>query len=186
MAEEGAKAPATPPAPAGVTAAPTGGKNKKWLWIGIAAAAVVIIALACILVFVVFHDDIFGGSAGSGPEQTVQDMFTALEAKNVDAFVALMDPQGLEQLSAAGMTVDQLKTMQAETMTYESLEFSGVKLETKMADDGQSATVTVVEGVVTTVENGETTSEDVKDLADPQTFQLVLRDGKWYLDVANM
>jgi hypothetical protein len=111
MAEEGAQAPITPPAPAGVAAAAKGGKGKKWLWIGI-AAAVVVIAVACVLVFVVFQDDIFGGSAG--PEQTLQEMFDAMEAKDVDAFMAIMDPQGLQGVEALGMSVADFKALLQE------------------------------------------------------------------------
>jgi hypothetical protein len=180
MAEEGVKAPEAPPAPEAPTAAPTGGKSKKWLWIGIAAAIVAIIAVACVLVFVVFQDDIFGGSGS--PEKTVQGMLDATAAKDMDALVALLDPQAL---AASGIKPEDFKAILAEGMTFESMEFSGVKMETKMADDGKSATVTIVEGKLTTVENGETTTEDVKD-GETQEFVVVLRDGKWYLDVASM
>jgi hypothetical protein len=169
MAEEGAQAPITPPAPAGVAAAAKGGK---------------VIAVACVLVFVVFQDDIFGGSAG--PEQTLQEMFDAMEAKDVDAFMAIMDPQGLQGVEALGMSVADFKALLQEQMTYDSMKFEGVKLETTMADDGQTATVAIVEGKLTTVENGESTTEDVKDASEPQTYQMVLRDGKWYLDISGM
>jgi hypothetical protein len=181
MADEGAQAPVAPPAPVGATAAPAGGKKKMWLWVGIAAAAVVLIAVACILVFVVFHDDIFGG--GSGPEQTVQKMFDAMEAKDVDAFIALMDPKGMAD---QGLTADMLKTVIQEEMTYDSMEFKNVKMETVMADDGQTATVTILEGQLTTTVDGETTTEDVKDSADTQEYPVVLRDGKWYLDISGL
>jgi flagellar basal body-associated protein FliL len=184
MADEGAQAPAAPSAPTGATTAPAGGKKNKWLWIGIAAAAVVVIAVACILVFVVFSDDIFGG--GSGPEQTIQEMFDAMAAKDVDGFIDIMDPQGLEMVTAAGLTIDDFKAMLQEEMTYESMEFKNVKLESEVAADGQTATVTVVEGQMVTVENGETTTEDVKDSEEAQQYQLVLRDGKWYLDISSM
>jgi flagellar basal body-associated protein FliL len=182
MAEEGAMAPPAPEAP---VAAPSGGKSKKWLWIGIAAAAVAVIAVACVLVFVVFSDDIFGGLTKQ--EQTVQKMFDAMEAKNVDAFIAVMDPKGLEQLAAAGTSAADFKTMLSEEMTYDSMEFSGVKMETKVADDGQTATVTVLEGKLTTVEaGGEPKVEDVKDSGETQEYQVILRDGKWYLDISSM
>jgi hypothetical protein len=184
MADEGAQAPTAPSAPTGVTAAPAGGKKKMWLWIGIATAAVVLIAVACILIFVVFHDDIFGG--GSGPEQTVQKMFDAMEAKDVEAFVGLMDPQGLQQVTASGLSLDDFKSMIQDEMTYDSMEFKNIKLKTVIADDGQTATVTVVEGQLVTVENGETTSEDVKDSEEAQEYPVVLRDGKWYLDISNL
>jgi ketosteroid isomerase-like protein len=184
MADEGAKAPAAPPAPEGATAAPADGKKKKmWLWIGIAAAAVVLIAVACILVFVVFHDDIFGGS---GPDQTIHKMFDAMEAKDVDAFIDLMDPQGLQQITATGLTTEDFKSMLKDEMTYDSMEFKNVKLETVIAADGKTAKVTVVEGQLVTVENGKTTTEDVKDAESAQEYQLVLRDGKWYLDISSM
>ena len=42
--------------------------------------------------------------------------------------------------------------MLAQEMTYDSMEFKDVKMETVIAEDGQSATVTMVEGKVTTVE----------------------------------
>jgi hypothetical protein len=181
MADEGAQAPAAPPAPEGATAAPAGGKKKMWLWVGIAAAAVVVIAVALILVFVVFHDDIFGG--GSGPEQTVQKMFDAMEAKDVDAFIALLDPKGMAD---QGLTADLLKSVIQGEMTYDSMEFKNVKMTTVMADDGQTATVTIVEGQLTTTMGGQTTTEDVKDSSETQEYPVILRDGKWYLDVAGM
>lgn len=184
MADEGAQAPAAPPAPTGVTAAPAGGKKKMWLWVGIAAAAAVVIAVACVLVFVVFHDDIFGG--GSGPEQTIQKMFDAMEAKDVDAFVALMDPEGLQQVTAQGVSADDFKSMIQDEMTYDSMEFKNVKMTTAIADDGKSATVTVVEGQLVTVEDGKTTTDDVKDSEEAQEYQVVLKDGKWYLDISSM
>ena len=55
-------------------------KDKKGLWIGL-AAAVVVIAVACVLVFVVFQDQIFGEA--SGPEQTIQGNGTEESAPTV-------------------------------------------------------------------------------------------------------
>ncbi len=152
-------------------------KSKKWLLIGLVVAVVVsgLAVVAC-----------GGDDSASGPEQTIQTMMRAMEAKDIDAFVAIMDPQGLEQVEAMGMTKDAFTAMMASEMTYESMKFEGVKLQTEVAEDGQTAVVTVLEGVVTTVEGGETTVEDVKDSDEPQVFSVVLRDGKWYLDIAGM
>ena len=160
-------------------------KDKKGLWIGL-AAAVVVIAVACVLVFVVFQDQIFGGS--SEPEQTIEDMFTAMENKDLDAFFALMDPQGIEQLESTGlMTEDDLKTLLGEQLTgYESMKFENVEMETEISEDGQNAVVTVVRGTMTVVADGETTMEKAEDTGEPQQYYLVNRDGKWYMDLMSM
>jgi hypothetical protein len=150
--------------------------SKKWLLVGLVVAVMVtgFAAVAC------------GGDEATGAEKTVMDMIKAMENKDIDAFVALMDPQGLEQLEAMGMGAEMFTAMMAEEMTYESMKFEGVKLQTELAEDGQTAVVTVIEGKVTTVEGGEETVEDVKDSDEPQVFNLLLRDGKWYLDITGM
>jgi len=160
-------------------------KDKKGLWIGL-AAAVVVVAVACVLVFVVFQDQIFGEA--SGPEQTIQDMFTAMENKDLDGFFALMDPQGIEQLESTGlMTQDDLKTLLGEELTgYESMTFENVEMETEISEDGQNAVVTVVRGTMTVVADGETTVDNAEDTGEPQQYYLVKRDGKWYMDIMSM
>jgi len=160
-------------------------KDRMGLWIGLAAAAVVI-AVACVLVFVVFQDQIFGGA--SEPEQTLEDMFTAMENKDLDAFFALMDPQGIEQLESTGlMSEADLKTLLGEQLTgYESIEFENVEMETEISEDGQNAVVTVVRGTLTMVAEGKTTVEKAEDTGEPQEYYLVNRDGKWYMDIMSM
>ena len=150
--------------------------SRKWLLVGLIVAVAVtgFAVVGC------------GGSDAGGAEQAVLDMFSAMEAKDADAFVAVMDPDGLEQMEAMGMTADAFKAMMAEEMTYDSMKFEGIKLETELSEDGETAVVTVVEGIMTTVEDGEEYSEDVKDSGEPQVFYLVLRDGKWYLDMAGL
>jgi hypothetical protein len=160
-------------------------KDKKGLWIGL-AAAVVVIAVACVLVFVVFQDQIFEGS--SGPELTVQDLLTAMENQDLDALFALMDPQGIEELEAKGlMTEEDLKQVIGGGLTgYESIEFANVKMETEISEDGENAVVTIVRGTVTVVVDGETSLEDVEDSDEPQQYYLVKRDGKWYMDIMSI
>lgn len=152
-------------------------RGKKWLVTGLIVAVAVITlgAVAC-----------GGGTDASGPEDAVQSMLSAMETKDIDAFFALIDPQGLADLEEQGFTVEAARAMYEGGMTYDSMKFEGVKLETELSEDGQSAVVTVVEGIATTVENGETIVDDVKDSDEPQVFYLVLRDGKWYLDVGMM
>ena len=50
-------------------------------------------------------------------------------------------------------------------------------------DTGEdSATVTITSGSVTITEDGESETEDVTESDEPVTFDLVKRDGSWYLD----
>jgi hypothetical protein len=153
-------------------------RSKAWLYVGVAVVALVIglFAIAC------------GDDGSSGPEQTVQEVMAAMETKDIDRFWAVLDPKFYEEFVAMGMTEEQLKSTLAEEMYGDSatIKFSDVKLETQISDDGQTAVVTVVEGTVTKVENGQTTTEDVKDSDEPQVFNLVLRDGKWYWDITSI
>jgi ABC-type cobalt transport system substrate-binding protein len=159
--------------------------SKKTLWISL-AALVVVIAVACVLVFVVFHDQVFGGA--SGPEQKVQEVITTLEDQDVDALYALIDPQGITYLeNTQAIAAGALKTAIGEgLMGFDSVEYKDVKMKTVMDSDGQKATVTLVGGQMTTVSSGQPTVEDLKDSADPQVFYVVLRDGTWYLDIVRM
>jgi hypothetical protein len=161
------------------------GMSKKTLWISL-AALVVVIAVVCVLVFVVFHNQVFGGA--SGPEQKVQEAITALEDQDIDALYALIDPQGIfylenTQAIAAGALKEALG---AALLGFDSVEYKDVKMKTVMESDGQKATVTLVGGQVTTASDGQPTVEDLKTTTDPQAFYLILRDGTWYLDIVRM
>jgi hypothetical protein len=159
--------------------------SKKTLWISI-AALVVVIAVACVLVFVVFHDQVLGGT--SGPERKVQEVITTLEEQDIDALYALIDPQGITYLeNTQAVAVGQLKNALGESlMGFDSVEYKGVKMKTVMESDGQKATVTLVGGQMTTVSGGQPTVVDLKDSTEPQVFYVVLRDGTWYLDIVRM
>jgi hypothetical protein len=160
-------------------------KDKKALWISL-AAAVVVIAVACVLVFVVFQDQIFGDS--SGPELTVQDLLTAMENQDLDALFALMDPQGVAQLEETGfMTEEDLKEVIGGGLTgYESIKFENVEMKTEISEDGESAVVTIERGTVTVVADGQTSVEKAEDAEEPQQYYLVNREGKWYMDIMSI
>lgn len=153
-------------------------KSKKGLWMGL-AAALVVIAVAAILIFVVFWGQLSGGG---GPEQTVQKLFSAMENKDVDAFIDVMAPGALDDLMG-GVTIDEdvKATLAAELFTYKSMKFEDVTMNSEI--DGDQATVTITGGSLTTVdENGDSTTEDVLDSDTPGEVGLVRVDGKWYLD----
>jgi hypothetical protein len=176
-----AAVPPAPPAPYAPMVAPVqaGRKSRKGLWIGLGAlAAVVVIIVVCVAV-------IAASGGATGPEQTVQKMLTAMAAKDVDAFLSLLDSQGIKEITPAGMSVDDFKSQVAEgALAFDSVEFSNIKMRTVMADDGQTAVVTLVEGVGTMVGGDAPTVKDYS--VSPKDYPLILRDGKWYVDVTSL
>jgi hypothetical protein len=151
------------------------------MWIGI-GAAVVVIAVACGLVFGVFRTDIFGGGgAASTPEQTVRNMLSAMENKDADAILDIIEPGAMEELGGF-MSEDALReAISSGLFEFESVKFSGIELSTEKTGDS-AATVTIVKGSVTITEDGESQMEDVSEADEPVTFDLVKTGGSWYLD----
>jgi hypothetical protein len=159
-------------------------KSRMGLWIGL-GALIIVIVVACVLVFAVFKDQIFGGGA-SGPEQAVQKFLTVMEKKDVDGFFDLIDPASLEEFTSMGMSLDAIKPLLASEMfSYDSIKFNNVKMETEDNGDG-TATVRIVEGSVTIVEDGDTTTEDVQESGEPVEFEVLKQDGKWYINPETM
>lgn len=184
-----ASAPAAAPGPEAasvVAAVQKRWKSRKPLWIGL-VTLVVLIVVACVLVFAVFHDQIFGGGT-SGPEQKVQEAITAMEHRDVNALYALLDPNGVEYLhQTQQMDPNALKTALGQGLTaFDSISYSDVQMKTVMESGGTKATVTLVGGKMTTVKSGQSTVDDLKTSAQPQKFYVILRSGKWYLDIVRM
>ncbi len=160
--------------------APPRKRSRAGAWVGL-GSAVVVIAIACVLVFVVFKGDIFGGGASSEPEGTVEAMFTAFENKDTDTLFGLLDPEALEQITGF-MDEDAFKeTLKDGLLEFDSIKFSGIEMSTESLDES-SAIVTITDGTVSITQDGETETEDVTQADEPVTFDLVKRDGSWYLD----
>ena len=119
------------------------------------------------------------------PEDAVYAFFDAMEAKDMAGVLKLMDPVTIEE--SLGMSVEDAETlMQGELFDYESVTLTGLKLSKESTGD-TTATVTVTEGLATVTDSdGQTTTEDVKDAGEPLAFQLIQRDGLWYLDPAGL
>jgi ketosteroid isomerase-like protein len=168
--------------PPGAWSAPQPRRSRKGLLIGL-AALVVVVAVACVLAFVVFKG---GGGAASAPEQTVKRLFTAMENKDLDAVLDLMDPQ-LKASMPTGDALQAAKEEMRQTMfDYKSIKFSGIKMSTEMASE-TTATVTITAGSATrTDSDGQTTTEDVKDADTPATVDLTKQDGSWYLESSSL
>jgi hypothetical protein len=145
--------------------------------------------VACVLVFVVFHDQIFGDDAdiASGPERAVQTFFTAMQNKDIDALFSLIDPDSYRQELAMGYTVQDLKSQLAQLIfsDYDSMAFSGLKMETTQRGL-REATVSIVAGQVTIVAGGVSETLDVLDADVPLQLELFRKSGNWYLDFESM
>ena len=192
-----AYAQAPPPPPPGFAQAPAGGapyaqvpyggppkrRSLKWLWIGLAALAV-IAAIVCVLVFVVFDGDGAGGA--SEPEKVVTKLLDAMEDGDIDTVFDVMDPEMLGSEFGDEFLDMAKEAMRQEMFSEGSIEFSGIKMETEETGE-DTATVRIVDGKVTmTDEDGESETEAVSEAEEPVEFNMVRREGKWYLDPTSM
>ncbi len=159
---------AQPPAPAPVPVARPAGK-KRWLIPVVAGGAALLIAgIVLVLVLVVFK-------GSGGPEATTRDFFKALQDKNVEDVLALVDLEGVKQKGLLPeFEANIRKALPGGDVRFEDLEF-----DTKI--DGDQATVKIVGGkVVTTDEKGKESTADMTSESDSPAY-LVLKNGKWLI-----
>lgn len=187
-------------------------RRMKRVWLTVAAGFLTV-AVVCVLVFVVFHDNIFDGDPGatSGdttattagdqatpsstmapdtaaetPEQVVQALFVAMEKKDPDALLALLDPMAVETIFAGESAEDMKDQFFAMILDYGSVEFSNIVLSTQMTSE-TSATVTVTAGTLTvTRANGAKEVRDVSDAERPVELDVNLREEEWHLNPLSM
>jgi hypothetical protein len=156
-------------------------RSRKGLWITLTALLLAVV-VACVLVFAVFYDDIFKGGGASTPQGTVTRLLDAMADQDIDALFALMDQTAMSDMLGEDYLDVAKQAMADEMFSGGSVKFSNIKMTTEETSD-TTATVTITEGSVTmTDENGETTTEDVAEAGEPVTFDLVKRDGSWYVD----
>jgi hypothetical protein len=156
-------------------------KSRKRLLITVTTlvAAVLVMSLSLLAVSC-------GGDAATGPEKAVQTFFAAMEEKNIDKFMEIVDPATFQDATDAGLSMDALKAMLAEEMfTYDSMNFSDLKMETTSTGE-DTATVRVTGGTVTMVTDGQSETKSVLESDTPVELQLLQKDGKWYVDINSM
>jgi len=184
--EEPPQGQAPPPPPPGGAAPPPaqppppGAPAKKksalpWL-LGVLGIAV-IAAVVLVLVFVVFK----GGEDTGAPEQVVNTFFEALQKKDVDLLLSIVEPDAIKELeSNLGSDYRDLMDQFFMALLPDDFKVEGVKYDTRI--EGDRATVLPVAGTVsyTDPETGEKVSENAKETT-PEPFELVKVDGKWYL-----
>lgn len=130
------------------------------------------------------------GSPGAGsaePEQAVEAFFQAMEDKNVDAFFALLDPVAMEEFLGGLLASEEAREALAASMfDYGSIDFSDLEFTTVMKT-ATTAQVTVTAGTaVVTDSKGVTVTKAATEAGQPVTFELVQRDGAWYIDPGAM
>jgi hypothetical protein len=86
-----------------------------------------------------------------------------------------------------GLPLEEMMAEMGDAMfEFESIEFSDVELDTEKTSD-TTATVTVVGGTVTITNlDGTKETEDVTQAGESIFFDVIERDGVWYLDPVSM
>ncbi len=161
-------------------------RSKKRTIFGVSSA----LLMVALLVLSVVLLTVGCGGGSSDPEATVQKFLTALENKDMDAVLELMDPATVATMesdaTAAGQSMDDIEALlAAEFFAFDSVKFENIKMETTETGE-DTATVTIVEGSVTQTVDGVETTEDVKDSEEPAEFPVVLIDGTWYVDFGSL
>ena len=131
----------------------------------------------------------FTGGGMTEQEKVADNFFKAMERKDAKLLISTVAPSSLKemkQLLDYGY-YDNLEEMFEELFfsEYESMKFEGVEYQTTV--NGDKATVKVVKGKLTMVDNdGKKETKDVRDADVPVDIPLIKEDGKWYIDFENM
>jgi hypothetical protein len=169
--------------PGGYPPPPSKGKGGKIALVSILVLLLIAAAVVLVLGFAVgpkWFVSSDNGSGASGPEKTVNTLLKAMENKDVSGFLSTISPTSKKDLenSIGGFSLESI--IGDYVFNYQSMKFSGVKLDTQI--DGDNATVTVTKGTVTIVdENGDKTMEDIQDSPEVAKFVLTKENGSWYI-----
>jgi hypothetical protein len=179
-----------PPPPPGAR------RSLKWVWIGGGAAAAIIIAVVLVLVLVVFnggHDgDTAGSSGGSATtqpgakgdakavEQVVRKLFKAMEDRDADLLLELMDPSIIKALPEGDARDTYRMAMKSGLEALGKMKFSGIEMKVEITGP-TTAKVTLTAGKATITDaSGNTTTEEITDTSDT-SMEFMKIDGKWYM-----
>ncbi len=163
--------PPTAPATPGITpAAPPARvekprKTQMAVALGI-VALLVVVALVLILVLVVFK-------GGSGPEEVAREFYQAVEEKDMDAMIALMDRdsiQGNPELEKV-FREEYFKGISGD------VKIKGLELEAVVS--GDKATVEATAGTASYVRDGD---RETDPLSEETPLEMVKVGGDWYID----
>lgn len=162
------------------------GGGGKFVLLGLLGLLVVGAVVVLVLGFAVGPKWFVGG--GSGPEETVEKYFQALEKGDAKLMVSLIEPSQRERLAEEVKdyydSVEELfREYYKETFPEGDLKISGLQFDSEI--DGDEATVTVVAGKATYTDSyGDEITESVEDPEDifyDTKFNLKKVGGTWYL-----
>ncbi|MBC7247454.1 MAG: zinc-ribbon domain-containing protein [Actinobacteria bacterium] len=165
-------------------AAPGGPATRKSAlpWILGILGVVVAAAVVLVLVFVVFK----GGADTGGPEEVVKTFFKAMEKKDVNALLDIMEPDFVSRLKKAlGKEYkDMLEEFLVDSYIPDDLKVDIRKMDTDI--EGDRAEVTILEGTMTyTDESGDKVRLEASE-SDMDVIKLVKEGGKWYLSAETL
>jgi len=160
-------APATPGITPTVAPKPVKTPRKTQMTVALGVVALlVVVAIVLILVLVVFK-------GGPGPEEVVRDFYRAVEEKDMDAMIALMDResfQGNPELEKV-FREEYFKGISGD------VRIKGLELEATVS--GDKATVEATAGTATYVLEG---NRETDQLSEENPLEMVKTGGEWYID----
>ena len=161
-------------------------KNKAALFVGIIGGILVVAGIVVLVLWLAVWKDGGGGGGGSAnPQALAQQYMDSLAAGDIDAYMDcfeedffLNEMQSNPFMEELGLTEEDIK--EYAKMAFEMMEvrFEGVKLEVT-SETNDKATVVTTAGTSSISVMG---MEQELDLAaDPLEFNMVKKDGRWYL-----
>lgn len=120
------------------------------------------------------------GAAAESPEKVVETFFRSFEKQDAKMMLSTMEPDFVDELEDT-LGEDYVDLLEEYFFSYfpEDLKINIKKMDKTI--DGNRATVNILEGTMTYVdEYGDKVTEEASE-ADMDAFELVKVDGKWYL-----
>ena len=166
--------PPTAPATPGITpaVAPTPVKTPRKTQMAVALGIVgllVVVAVVLILVLVVFK-------GGAGPEEVAREYYRAVEEKDMDAMIALMDRESIQ----GNPELERVFREEYFKGISGDVKIKGLELEATVS--GDKATVEATAGTATYVLEG---SRETDALPEETPLEMIKTGGEWYIDPAS-
>ena len=145
-------------------------RSRKAVVIAVIAGIVGLLIVAGAVVAVIFL--VF---TASGPTATLNEFFAAAEKKDIDATMKLVDTSYF----AGNSDLEQVLKDQVFADIPDGMKFTGIGYKTNIT--GDKATVQVIKGTATYDQDGKKKTLDLSKSAGDTTFDLVKKDGTWYI-----
>ena len=163
--------PPTAPATPGITPAapPASVKKPRKTQMAVALGVVVllvVVAVVLVLVLVVFK-------GGPGPEEVARDFYRAVEEKDMDAMITLMDRESIQ----GNPELEKVFKEEYFKGISGNVKIKGLELEADVS--GDKATVEATAGTATYVVEGK---RETDALSEENPLVMVKVDGEWYID----